>query len=115
MQHKTSLWTLTEVVHVMSMYSIVRGFCHYSAQLSLSVYFGTEAAKVGMVFFGNGVVISDGAIIVSPVRSAYDFGDQNADVNAETESLPFKKGFTSMAHAFVMAEIMSIQSSLKSA
>jgi len=82
-----------------------------------SKYFGAEAVRVGLVLFGNGVILDkpDGSTIVSPARNEHGLSDQISDVITKIDGLPFKKGFTNMAQAFSMAETMFIQGSRKSA
>jgi len=68
-------------------------------------YFGEEAVKIGIVLFGNGVIMPDGKT-VSPAISAQPLTFDKAAVEAAVKGLPFKKGFTNMAQAFAMAEDM---------
>jgi len=80
-------------------------------------YYGEEAVRVGLVLFGNGVILDkpDGSTVVSPARNEHGLSGKIADVITKVEGLPFKKGFTNMAQAFSMAEKMFITGSRKSA
>jgi len=71
-------------------------------------YYGDAAVKIGIVLFGNGVIMPDGKT-VSPAISAHALSFDMAAVTATVEGLPFKKGFTNMAQAFAMAESMFIK------
>jgi hypothetical protein len=73
-------------------------------------YWGNDAVKIGIVLFGNGIIMPDGKS-VSPavIRQPLTF-DMAAVKTAVTE-LPFKKGFTNMAQAFASAETAFIQGS----
>merc|ERR1719329_226417 len=73
-------------------------------------YWGNDAVKLGIVLFGNGVIMPDGktvspAIIRQPLT--FDIGA----VKSAVDALPFKKGFTNMAQAFAAAETAFTQGS----
>jgi len=82
-------------------------------------YWGQPAMKIGIVLFGNGVLIPDannpGKEIVSPAINKQGLTADMKKVNDAVDALPFKKGFTNMAQAFSMAEDMFIKGSRKSA
>jgi uncharacterized protein YegL len=67
-------------------------------------YYGKGAMQVGVIEFGNGVIMEDGtvsaAVNVQPLTT-----DMGA-VKTALEGLPYKKGFTNMAQAFALAEKM---------
>jgi len=67
-------------------------------------YFGAEAMKVGVIEFGNGVVMDTGD--VSPAINQQPLTDDLSLVKTAIENLPYKKGFTNMAQAFALAEVM---------
>lgn len=67
-------------------------------------YFGALAMKVGVLLFGNGMVMPDGS--VSPAINAQPLTDDLEMVKEMIDALPFKKGFTNMAQAFALAETM---------
>lgn len=77
-------------------------------------YFGHEAVKLGIVLFGNGVIMPDGKT-VSPAINAHALSLDKDAVSAAVSALPFKKGFTNMAQAFSMAEDMFVKGSRKGA
>merc|ERR1719506_3383301 len=66
-------------------------------------FWGADAVKVGIVLFGNGVIMPDGKS-VSPAILAQPLAFDMAAVKTKTGELPFKKGFTNMAQAFASAE-----------
>jgi len=68
-------------------------------------YFGSTAMKVGVLQFGNGVILGDGRT-VSPAINVQPLTQDMALVKTALENLPFKKGFTNMAQAFALAEVM---------
>jgi len=68
-------------------------------------YFGSSAMKVGVLQFGNGVILADGRT-VSPAINVQPLTADLALVKTSLENLPFKKGFTNMAQAFALAEVM---------
>jgi len=84
-----------------------------------TAYWGQPAMKIGIVLFGNGVLVPDtnnpGKEIVSPAINKQSLTADMVKVNAAVDALPFKKGFTNMAQAFSMAEDMFIKGSRKSA
>lgn len=77
-------------------------------------YWGDEAVKLGLVLFGNGVIMPDGKT-VSPAILAQPLTFNMAGVIAQLDSLPWKKGFTNMAQAFSTAEVAFIQGSRRGA
>jgi hypothetical protein len=84
-----------------------------------TAYWGQPAMKIGIVLFGNGVLVPDtnnpGKEIVSPAINKQSLTSDMTKVNKAVDDLPFKKGFTNMAQAFSMAEDMFIKGSRKSA
>lgn len=68
-------------------------------------YYGAEAMKVGVLQFGNGVILQDGKT-VSPAMNVQPLTTDLALVKEALEFLPYKKGFTNMAQAFALAEVM---------
>jgi len=73
-------------------------------------YFGEGAVKIGIILFGNGVIMPDGKT-VSPAIAAQPLTLDKDAVVAAVKGLPFKKGFTNMAQAFAMAEDMYVKGS----
>lgn len=66
-------------------------------------YWGAEAVKLGIVLFGNGVIMPDGKS-VSPAILSHELTFDMAAIEEAVKNLPFKKGFTNMAQAFSTAE-----------
>jgi hypothetical protein len=77
-------------------------------------YFGSEAVKIGIVLFGNGVIMPDGKTVSPAILSQPLTFDMNAVVTA-VKDLPFKKGFTNMAQAFSTAQNAFLQGSRRGA
>jgi hypothetical protein len=75
-----------------------------------TMYFGSPAVKIGIVLFGNGVIMPDGKTVSPAILSQPLTFDMNA-VMGVVDGLPFKKGFTNMAQAFSTAETAFIQGS----
>jgi len=76
----------------------------------VSEYFGQNTMKIGVVLFGNGIIMPDGKT-VSPAINARKLSFKLDKVKETVKGLPFKKGFTNMAQAFAMAEDMFIKGS----
>jgi len=71
-------------------------------------FFGKSAMKVGVILFGNGIIMDDGTI--SPARNLQSLTDSmDAVTSAITDNAVRKKGFTNMAQAFALAETMYTQ------
>jgi hypothetical protein len=66
-------------------------------------YWGDEAVKLGIVLFGNGIIMPDGKT-VSPAILSHPLTFDMAAIESTVENLPFKKGFTNMAQGFSAAE-----------
>merc|ERR1719421_2854396 len=60
--------------------------------------------KVGVIEFGNGVIMDSGD--VSPAINVQPLTADMTLVKTALENLPYKKGFTNMAQAFALAEVM---------
>jgi hypothetical protein len=73
-------------------------------------YWGSEAVKIAIVLFGNGVIMPDGKT-VSPAILSTPLTFDMTHVMDTVKNLPFKKGFTNMAQAFATAETAFIQGS----
>jgi len=74
-------------------------------------YFGSDAMKIGIVQFGNGVILPDGGI--SPAIAVQQLTDNIDAVKTAVSGLVWKKGFTNMAQGFSMAENLFIVGSRK--
>jgi len=77
-------------------------------------YFGDDAMKIGVVLFGNGIIMPDG-VTVSPAINAQKLTFDMDAVHAAVEGMPWKKGFSNMAQAFAMAEDMFTKGSRRGA
>jgi len=80
----------------------------------MTEYYGSRAVKIGIVLFGNGVIMPDGDT-VSPAINAQKLSFDMDAIKASVSGLPFKKGFTNMAQAFAMAEDMFVKDSRSAA
>jgi len=70
-----------------------------------SQYFGASAMKVGLIEFGNGIIMPDG-VTVSPAMNVHTISSDLGSVKSAIEGMVQKKGFTNMAQAFALAETM---------
>jgi len=79
-----------------------------------SRYFDSPAMKVGLIEFGNGVIMDDG-VTVSPAMNVQILTDDLTQVKTALEGMEQKKGFTNMAQAFALAETMYTSAGRKNA
>jgi uncharacterized protein YegL len=86
-------------------FGILRNFAVTLITKYQTEYFGSSAMKVGVLQFGNGVVLGDGRT-VSPAINVQPLTTDLALVKTGLENLPYKKGFTNMAQAFALSEVM---------
>jgi len=86
-------------------FNTLKAFTLVLIQKYQTEYFGSTAMKVGVLQFGNGVILGDGRT-VSPAINVQPLTQDMALVKTALENLPFKKGFTNMAQAFALAEVM---------
>merc|ERR1719230_10605 len=70
-----------------------------------SEYYGSGAMKVGLIEFGNGIIMPDG-VTVSPAMNVHALSADLGSVKSAVEGMVQKKGFTNMAQAFALAETM---------
>jgi hypothetical protein len=70
-----------------------------------SEYFGGQAMKIGLIEFGNGIIMEDG-VTVSPAMNVHILSSDLSAVKSSLEGMVQKKGFTNMAQAFALAETM---------
>merc|ERR1719163_2601729 len=68
-----------------------------------SQYFGAGAMKIGLIEFGNGIIMPDG-VTVSPAMNVHTISADLNSVKGSLEGAVQKKGFTNMAQAFALAE-----------
>merc|ERR1719199_1144985 len=95
-------------------FDILKKFVKKLLERYQTEYFGSEAVKIGVVLFGNGVIMPDGKT-VSPAILSQPLTFDLAAVETVIGDLPFKKGFTNMAQAFSTAEVAFIQGSRRGA
>jgi len=79
-----------------------------------ATYFGASAMKVGVVEFGNGIIMEDG-VTVSPAMNVQPLTTDMSTVKTAVEGMVQKKGFTNMAQAFALAETMYTSTGRKGA
>jgi len=79
-----------------------------------ATYFGASAMKVGIVEFGNGIIMEDG-VTVSPAMNVQPLTTDMSTVKTAVEGMVQKKGFTNMAQAFALAESMYTSTGRKGA
>jgi len=77
-------------------------------------YFGAQAMKIGLIEFGNGIILEDG-VTVSPAMNVHILSTDLDSVKSSLEGMVQKKGFTNMAQAFALAETMYTSSGRKGA
>jgi len=94
-------------------FGILRSFATALVAKYHTEYFGAEAMRVGVLLFGNGVIMEDGT--VSPAINVQPITEHMDLVKDALEFLPYKKGFTNMAQAFALAETMYTQNGRKQA
>merc|ERR1719198_1330000 len=70
-----------------------------------SEYYGAGAMKIGLIEFGNGIIMPDG-VTVSPAMNVHSLSADLGSVKSAVEGMVQKKGFTNMAQAFALAETM---------
>jgi hypothetical protein len=70
-----------------------------------SQYYGAGAMKIGLIEFGNGIIMPDG-VTVSPAMNVHTISADLNSVKGAVEGMVQKKGFTNMAQAFALAETM---------
>jgi len=70
-----------------------------------SEYYGAGAMKIGLIEFGNGIIMPDG-VTVSPAMNLHSLSSDLGSVKSAVEGMVQKKGFTNMAQAFALAETM---------
>jgi len=91
-------------------FEILKKFVETLLKRYQTMYWGGAAVKIGIVLFGNGVIMPDGKSVSPAILSTPLTFDMEAVMTA-VKGLPFKKGFTNMAQAFASAETAFIQGS----
>jgi hypothetical protein len=77
-----------------------------------SNYNGVGKMKIGVIEFGNGIIMPDG-VTVSPAMNVQPLVNDLDTVKTQIEGMEQKKGFTNMAQAFALAETMYTSSGRK--
>jgi len=95
-------------------FSAVRDFAVALLARYTSDYFNSETMKVGLVEFGNGIIMEDG-VTVSPAMNVHALSTDLGSVKTALEGMVQKKGFTNMAQAFALAETMYTSAGRKGA
>jgi len=86
-------------------FNILKGFAVNLLARYQSEYFGSAAMKIGLIEFGNGIIMEDG-VTVSPAMLVRTLTTDLTAVKSSIEGMVQKKGFTNMAQAFALAETM---------
>jgi len=86
-------------------FNIVKNFAVDLLSRYQSQYFGADAMKIGLIEFGNGIIMPDG-VTVSPAMNVHTLSTDLSSVKSSLEGMVQKKGFTNMAQAFALAESM---------
>jgi len=79
-----------------------------------AMYFGASAMKVGVIEFGNGIIMPVTGD-VSPAMNVQPLTTEMSAVTTAIEGMVQKKGFTNMAQAFALAETMYTSTGRKGA
>lgn len=95
-------------------FKVIKDFVGTLLKRYMTQYYGQEAVKLGIVMFGNGVIMPDGKT-VSPAVNVKGLTFDMDGIKKAVEGMPHKKGFTNMAQAFALAEDMFVKGSRKSA
>lgn len=95
-------------------FKILKSFVGKLLERYETSYWGSDAVKIGIVLFGNGVIMPDGKS-VSPAIIRQPLTFDKAAVVSAVENLPWKKGFTNMAQSFAAAETAFTQGSRRGA
>jgi len=95
-------------------FKILKAYAETLVKRYQTEYFGEAAMRIGVLLFGNGIILEDGKT-VSPARNLQKLTSDLSAVENAVSNAPFKKGFTNMAQAFSMAEDMFIKGARKSA
>jgi len=86
-------------------FGIVKSFAVTLLSRYQSQYNGKEKMKIGLIEFGNGIIMGDG-VSISPAMNVHPLSTDLTAVKSALEGTVQKKGFTNMAQAFALAETM---------
>jgi len=86
----------------------------FTANLTLkykSEYYSQDAVRIGLLVFGNGQLETqpDGSTTISPAILVEPLTDDFEDLRAKTRALTWQRGFTNMAQALTLADVMLTQ------
>jgi len=95
-------------------FDILRNFALDLVSKYQSEYYGAGAMKVGLIEFGNGIIMDDG-VTVSPAMNLHALTSDLAAIKTSITGMVQKKGFTNMAQAFALAETMYTSAGRKGA
>lgn len=95
-------------------FGVIKGFALALLERYRSEYYGKAAMKIGLVEFGNGIIMEDD-VSVSPAMNLHVLSFDHASVKTALEGMVQKKGFTNMAQAFALAETMYTSAGRKGA
>jgi hypothetical protein len=82
-------------------FAVLRDFTANLTGRYRATYAGAEAARVGVLMFGNGIVAPDGT--VSGAEEVSPLTDDIESLEAKVKELKWQKGITNMAQAFFLA------------
>jgi uncharacterized protein YegL len=86
-------------------FDILKSYAQALVSKYEATYFGASAMQVGVIEFGNGVIMEDD-VTVSPAINVQPLTSTISEVKTAIDGMVQKKGFTNMAQAFALAESM---------
>jgi hypothetical protein len=86
-------------------FNVLKKFAGKLIRRYTGMYYGSPAMQIGVLQFGNGMIMPDGKSI-SPAINIQPLTGRMADVAMTLDAMVYKKGFTNMAQAFALAEAM---------
>jgi hypothetical protein len=89
-------------------FEVIRNFCANLTARYESMYYGKEDMKIGVVYFGNGHLQAqpDGTTTISDALYVQGLTSDLALVESTIRELTWARGFTNMAQAFHIADVM---------
>jgi len=95
-------------------FNILKSYAQALVAKYEATYFGAQAMQVGVIEFGNGIIMDDG-VTVSPAMNVQPLTAEISTVSTAIGGMIQKKGFTNMAQAFALAETMYTSTGRKGA
>ena len=95
-------------------FNILKSYAQALVAKYEATYFGASAMQVGVIEFGNGIIMDDG-VTVSPAMNVQPLTAEISTVSTAIGGMIQKKGFTNMAQAFALAETMYTSTGRKGA